>query len=96
MWGRASCSGVVGAGGRRRVRGAPRPRRRRAIQLGVVAPQGHDYGIRLASKMERYCDKYSLTISSSDKMQDRWGAGRLRPAVKGQLTGRAWGWAKLG
>jgi hypothetical protein len=36
-----------------------------------VCPQGSEYGLRVASRMERYSDQYTLIISSANKWLDR-------------------------
>ncbi len=36
-----------------------------------ICTQGHEYGIRVSSRMDRFSDMYTLRISSADKFQDR-------------------------
>lgn len=33
--------------------------------------QGSEYGVRVSSRMERFSDCYSLTLSSANKWEDR-------------------------
>jgi hypothetical protein len=33
--------------------------------------QGSEYGVRVSSRMERFSDSYSLTLSSANKWEDR-------------------------
>lgn len=33
--------------------------------------QGCEYGVRVSSRMDRFSDQYSLTLSSANKWEDR-------------------------
>jgi poly(3-hydroxybutyrate) depolymerase len=39
-----------------------------------AAVQGHEYGLRVSSKMDRLAESYELLICAANKLEDRWGA----------------------
>jgi hypothetical protein len=41
------------------------------VVVGFSCPQGSEYGLRVASRMERHSDQYTLIISSANKWLDR-------------------------
>lgn len=41
------------------------------LVFGGLHMQGSEYGVRVSSRMERFSDQYSLTLSSANKWEDR-------------------------
>lgn len=50
--------------------------------------QGSEYGVRVASRMERFSDTYSLIISSANKWEDRCAANGWWRRRTGWLAGQ--------